>query len=133
MSGRIRHCEECPHCLTQYLIGLLRMREKRNHAPHSTKKKSRTFRDLTVWQALSRIIQRLSKSFPPSRSTLAALPRGTELVARMTIEHAGDRARWKSLIDVLSKEGNHGSFVRMGIAEALSVRYSGPASAPHKA
>ena len=51
----------------------------------------------------------------------------------MTIEHATDSARWKSFVDVLSKEGNHGSWrwsallalVRSEIGQELLNRASG--------
>jgi hypothetical protein len=67
------------------------------------------------------------------RPAPAALARGTELAARMTIEHAADSTRWKSFIDVLSKEGNHGSWrrsallalVRSEIGPELLTRASG--------
>lgn len=57
----------------------------------------------------------LVEKLPLDRSAPAALARGVELAARMTIEHAADSARWKSFIDVLSKEGNHGSWRRSAL------------------
>ena len=73
------------------------------------------------------------EKLPLDRPAPAALARGTELAARMTIEHAADSTRWKSLIDVLSKEGNHGSWrrsallalVRSEIGQELLTRASG--------
>ena len=73
------------------------------------------------------------EKLPLDRPAPAALARGTELAARMTIEHAADSTRWKSLIDVLSKEGNHGSWrrsallalVRSEIGAELLTRASG--------
>jgi hypothetical protein len=67
------------------------------------------------------------------RSAPAGLARGIELAARMTIEHAADGARWKSFVDVLSKEGNHASWrwsallalVRSEIGQQLLSRASG--------
>lgn len=57
----------------------------------------------------------LVEKLPLDRSAPVALARGMELAARMTIEHATDSARWKSFIDVLSKEGNHGSWRRSAL------------------
>jgi hypothetical protein len=73
------------------------------------------------------------EKLPLDRPAPAALARGTELAARMTIEHAADSTRWKSLIDVLSREGNHGSWrrsallalVRSEIGQQLLTRASG--------
>jgi hypothetical protein len=75
----------------------------------------------------------LVEKLPLNRSAPAALARGVELAARMTIEHAADCARWKSFIDVLRKEGNHGSWrrsallslVRSEIGQELLNRASG--------
>jgi hypothetical protein len=75
----------------------------------------------------------LVEKLPLNRSAPAALARGVELAARMTIEHAADCERWKSFIDVLSKEGNHGSWrrsallslVRSEIGQELLNRASG--------
>jgi hypothetical protein len=52
----------------------------------------------------------LVEKLPLDRSAPASLARGVELAARMTIEHAADSGHWKSFVDVLSKEGNHGSW-----------------------
>ena len=81
----------------------------------------------------SSLILRIIEKLPLDRPAPAALARGTELAARMTIEHAADSTRWKSLIDVLSKEGNHGSWrrsallalVRSEIGQELLTRASG--------
>ena len=67
------------------------------------------------------------------RPAPAALARGAELAARMTIEQSVDSTRWKSLIDVLSREGNHASWKRSGllalvrseIGQELLIRASG--------
>ena len=55
------------------------------------------------------------EKLPLDRPAPAALARGLELAARMTIEQSADSTRWKSLIDVLSGEGNHGSWRRSGL------------------
>jgi hypothetical protein len=70
---------------------------------------------------------------PLDRPAPAALARGTEVAARMTIEQSVDSTRWKSLIDVLSREGNHDSWRRPGllalvrseIGQELLIRASG--------
>ena len=75
----------------------------------------------------------LVEKLPLDRSAPAGLARGVELAARMTIEHAADSARWKSLVDLLSKAGNHGSWrwsallalVRSEIGQELLNRVSG--------
>ena len=75
----------------------------------------------------------LLEKLPLDRSAPTGLARGVELAARMTIEHAADSARWKSFVDVLSKEGNHGSWrwsallalVRSEIGQDLLDRASG--------
>jgi hypothetical protein len=75
----------------------------------------------------------LVEKLPLDRSAPPGLARGVELAARMTIEHAADSARWKSFVDILSKEGNHGSWrwsallalVRSEIGQELLTRASG--------
>jgi GNAT superfamily N-acetyltransferase len=75
----------------------------------------------------------LVEKLPLDRSAPAGLARGVELAARMTIEHAADSARWKSFVDLISKDGNHGSWrwsallalVRSEIGEELLNRASG--------
>jgi hypothetical protein len=75
----------------------------------------------------------LVEKLPLDRSAPAGLARGIELAARMTIEHSTDSARWKSFVDVLSKEENHGSWrwaallalVRSEIGQELLNRASG--------
>jgi ribosomal protein S18 acetylase RimI-like enzyme len=75
----------------------------------------------------------LVEKLPLDRSAPAGLARGVELAARMTIEHAADSERWKSFVDLLSKEGNHGSWrwsallalVRSEIGQELLNRASG--------
>jgi hypothetical protein len=57
----------------------------------------------------------LVENLPLGRSAPAGLARGVELAARRTIEHTLDIASWKSFIDVLSKEGNHGSWRRLAL------------------
>jgi hypothetical protein len=53
-------------------------------------------------------IQRL----PLDRPAPPALARGVELTARMALERASDGARWRALLDLLSREGIHGSWRR---------------------
>jgi GNAT superfamily N-acetyltransferase len=73
------------------------------------------------------------EKLPVDRSAPASLARGVELAARMTIEHAADSKRWKSFVDALSKDGNHGSWrgsallalVRSEIGQELLNRASG--------
>jgi hypothetical protein len=45
----------------------------------------------------------------------ARLARGVELAVRMTIEDAADGTRWKSFLDVLSKNENHSSWRRAAL------------------
>jgi hypothetical protein len=57
----------------------------------------------------------LVQKLPFDRPTPAGLPRGVELAARMTIEHAPGSVGWKSFLDAVSKDGHHGSWRRAAL------------------
>jgi hypothetical protein len=52
---------------------------------------------------------------PLDRPAPTRLARAVEVMARMTIEADADATRWKSLLDVLSKEGSHSSWRRAAL------------------
>jgi hypothetical protein len=67
------------------------------------------------------VIQRL----PLDRAASATLARGVELAARMTLERASDSTGWRALLDLLSREGTHGSW-RRSVLLALVRSEIGP-------
>ncbi len=70
---------------------------------------------------------------PLDRPAPAALARGVELTARIALERASDGTPWQSLLEVLSREGVHGSWrrvvllalVRSEVGSELLKRVSG--------